>query len=99
VAIGWAQPTPEELIRRLVVAGLAASIAIHQPVFAQAHVNYRLAEHTILLALARALRLLALRTPSFGRTCFGTHIANASAAACKRGNDLRNARRRRIAPL
>ena len=49
------------LVRRgLVVAGLAARRTVHQPVLANSHIDHRLAEATVLLALTLTFWLLTL---------------------------------------
>jgi hypothetical protein len=61
------------LIRSLVVAGLTAGFAIHQPVGAEAYVDDRLAQATELLAFARAFGALALHAVILRGTGSGTH--------------------------
>lgn len=67
-----------ELAGGFVVASAPAGFAIHQPVFADPHINYGLAENAVLLALARILRLLTLGAFEFGVACTGAHAFNLS---------------------
>ena len=68
--------TKIQLVRGSVVAGLAAGLAIHKTVVADADVHHSLAQATKLLTLAGILSLLALRTTIFGWTGSGTHADN-----------------------
>src|SRR5579864_9062511 len=68
------------LIGHFVVAGAAASFAVHQAVFAKANINDGLAEDAVFLALTLMLGLLALRAADFAGTGSGTHKANLPAA-------------------
>src|SRR5271169_6208096 len=61
------------LVRRFVVARLAAGFAIHETIAANADVDHRLAEAAEFFALARVLGLFALRATVFGGTGSGTH--------------------------
>ena len=61
------------LVGRLVVAGGAARLAIHQSVNAQTNVELRLAENAELLAIAAFLRLLALGADNFAKAGFRGH--------------------------
>jgi hypothetical protein len=67
-----------ELARRLIFAGGAARLAVHEAVFADAHVDDGLAKNTELFALAGVLRLLALCALEFRVPCSGAHAANLS---------------------
>ena len=69
-----------KLIGGLVVAGAAAGLAIHQSIFAEAHINDRLAQRAIFFALTILLGLLALRAAGFRGAGSGGHIANLPAA-------------------
>jgi hypothetical protein len=53
-------------IRRFVIAGAAAGLAVHEAVGANANIDYRLAEAAIFLALAAVFRHFALRATVFG---------------------------------
>ena len=64
------------LIRRFVVAGLAAGFAIHQAIGANANIEHGLAETAVLLALATILRLFTLRATVFRGAGSGAHGAN-----------------------
>jgi hypothetical protein len=66
------------LVGSFVVAGLAAGLAVHEAVVANANVNQRLAEAAEFFALARVFRLLALRATVFGGAGSGTHVHNLS---------------------
>ena len=67
-----------ELAGRLIVAGGAARLAVHEAVFADAHVEDGLAKNTELFALAGVLGLLALCALEFRVACSGAHAANLS---------------------
>ena len=63
-----------ELVRRgLVVASRPARLAVHQTIGANADVNHRLAQATVLLALAIRLRLFTLGTAILRGTGSGAH--------------------------
>jgi hypothetical protein len=64
------------LIGRLVVAGFAAGIAIHQAIGANADIDYGLAETAVLFALATVFRLFTLRATVFCGAGSGAHGAN-----------------------
>ena len=66
------------LVRGLVVARGAAGFAVEEAVGAKADVKHGLAEAAVLLALAAAFRLLALRADDLAATGSGTHEANLS---------------------
>ena len=67
-----------ELAGGFVFAGGAARLAVHQAVFADAHVEDGLAKNTELFALAGVLGLLALCAFDFQVACTGAHAANLS---------------------
>lgn len=68
----------EALAGRLVFAGGAARLAIHEAVFADPDVEHGLAKNTELFALAGILRLLALCALEFCMARGGAHAANLS---------------------
>ncbi|SRR5579872_180918 len=57
----------------LIVAGLAAGFAIHEPVVANADIDYSLAQAAELLAFTLSLWLFALRAAVFSRAGSGAH--------------------------
>ena len=67
-----------ELAGGLIFAGGAARLAVHEAVFADAHVKNGLAKNTELFALAGVLGLLALCAFDFQVACTGAHAANLS---------------------
>lgn len=72
------------LVRGLVVAGLAAVLAIHQAVVANADVGHGLAEAAKLFAITRTFRLVALGTTIFRRTGSGAHQNNVAGLCGRR---------------
>jgi hypothetical protein len=64
---------PTVLIRRLVVAGSAASLAVHKPVDAEAHVELRLTKHTEFFAPAIRFKTLTLGANDAAYTRFSGH--------------------------
>jgi len=68
--------TRAELAGSFVFAGGAARLAVHETVFADAHVDDGLAKNTELFALAGVLGLLALCALEFRVACIGAHAAN-----------------------
>lgn len=65
-----------KLVRGFVVAGGAARFAIHQAIGANAHIDHRLAQAAILLALAASFGLLALCAATLRRTGSSAHGMN-----------------------
>ena len=70
---GRSSEAERQLIGGLVVACRSAGLAIQQPVIAKTHVNHGLAQAAILLTLAIAFGLLALRAAIFGGPGSGAH--------------------------
>jgi hypothetical protein len=81
----WAPPLPRPSqalfwlecrsasVRRFVVAGRAAGLAVQQTIDAQPHIQLRLAQHAKLLAPAALLGLLALSADDLVRSRFRRH--------------------------
>ena len=66
----------EALVRRRIVAGVAARFAVHQTVSTHTNVGYRLTQTAIFLALADVFGLLALGATIPSRAGSATHEAN-----------------------
>ena len=66
----------EALVRRLIVAGLAARFAVHQTVSTHANVGHCLAQTAKFLALAEVFGLLALCATISGGAGSAGHGAN-----------------------
>jgi hypothetical protein len=64
------------LVSALVIAGLAAIFAVHQPVVAKADVLDGLAEAAEFFAVTRTRDLVALSASIFGGTGSGAHKGN-----------------------
>jgi hypothetical protein len=84
-----------ELAGGFVFAGGAARLAVHEAVFADAHVDDGLAKNTELFALAGVLGLLALCALEFRAACSGAHAANLSRLESEGKMTLVMARRRK----
>jgi len=67
-----------ELAGGFVFAGGAARLAVHEAVFADAHVEDGLAKNAEFFALAGVFELLALCALDFHVACTGAHVANLS---------------------